>query len=107
MSTIKIPGLDRRPGHEDLCMAFNTLIARDIRDMFVAKGMSRQEASRAAEDAAFAVAMVFDQGKLNGGCSDFQPRLSFVDSAGSAVPVEGKFDLHDYAAAVLEFDDYE
>ncbi|MEM6943455.1 MAG: hypothetical protein AAF565_06855 [Pseudomonadota bacterium] len=107
MSEIKIPGMAKRPGHEDLCMAFNTLVARDVRDMLLSSGVAEKSAVEIAEKAAFAVATVFDAGTVHGAGEQFRPRLSFVDAKGSALPVEGSFDLHDYAAGVLQFDDYE
>lgn len=98
--------MEGQPGHEDLCMAFNTLMARRVRAALLGEGFDKDEASRLAESITFDLAVMFDQDGIAVNGKRFGLVLSFRDAAGQAVPIEGRFDLHDYAASVLEFDDY-
>lgn len=94
--------LDRKPTHEDLSMAFLELASTHVKVAAQGENLSDARIQSVTENVVFALAMMFDQGKLRVSGQRYRPVLTFKTELGDPVPVSGSFDLHDYALGMAE-----
>ncbi len=95
--------MDGEPDHENLAIAFNSMVALEIMDVLKAEEIPYLEAQNLADTAAFALAILFDQHTIAVNGKTYRPRVCFVSEDGEALPGAAEFDhLHEYAAGALD-----